>query len=187
MSDHITEPPHAVAKWSIARLFERFIYGGRWLLSPMYVGLLVVLGLYVWHYLTGLIELVHAFRSITETEIMLAALATVDAVMVANLLVFIMIGSYSIFVRSIVGMTADQPNWLKTITSGTLKIKMGGSLIGISSIQLLRDFIGTEIAPDLLYKHVGVHLVFLVSTIALAYSDKLSHGSASDIHQPEHT
>lgn len=171
--------------WSVARLFERFIYGGRWLLSPMYVGLLVVLGLYVWHYLAGLAELAHSFRTITETDIMLAALATVDAVMVANLLVFIMIGSYSIFVRPIASISADAPGWLKTITSGTLKIKMGGSLIGISSIALLRDFVGADThSVELLCKHVGIHLVFIVSTLALAYSDKMAH-SHVDTPAPE--
>ncbi len=163
------------SRWSIARLFERFIYGGRWLLSPMYVGLLVVLGLYVWHYLTGLVELCYGFRSITETDIMLAALSTVDAVMVANLLAFIMIGSYSIFVRALVNMSADQPAWLKTITSDTLKIKMSTSLIGISSVRLLRDFIELDSSRELLYKHAGIHLVFLISVLILAYSDKLSH------------
>ncbi len=150
----------------------------------MYVGLLAVLSLYVWHYLGGLMELAHSFRTATETDIMLAALSAIDQVMVGNLIVFILIGSYSIFVRSIVGMSADQPTWLRTITSGTLKIKMGGSLVGISSIQLLRDFIGTATPTDLLYKHVGVHLVFLVSTLALAYSDKLSH-SGPEAHQPD--
>ncbi len=169
-------------RFPIARFFERFIYAGRWLLSPMYVGLLVVLGVYVYRYLADLIELCHHFGSLTETDLMLAALAAVDTTMVANLLVFILIGSYSIFVRPL-QIGHDAPQWLKSITSGTLKVKMSTSLIGISSIHLLRDFIGAEThSRELLLRHVGIHLVFIISTLALTYADKLAHSHPEPTH-----
>lgn len=178
--------PSTRSRWSVAAFFERFIYSGRWLLSPMYVGLLVVLGLYVWHYITDLIDLCRHFGAASETTLMLAALATVDTVMVANLLAFIMIGSYTIFVRQL-KLTDDAPQWLRTITSGTLKTKMGTSLVGISSIRLLRDFIGDEtLSHETLYKHVGLHLVFLVSAFVLANIDRLSHPAAPDAAKPAH-
>ncbi len=159
----------------VARFFEKLIYAGRWLLSPMYVGLLVVLTLYVWHFAVELIELCRHYGGITETALMLAALGVADEVMVGNLLLFIALGSYSIFVRPLT-LTADAPQWLKTITSGTLKTKLSTSLVGISSVRLLRDFIeDTPQSHETLYKHVALHLVFLLSALVLANIDKLSH------------
>ncbi len=158
----------------IARPFEHLIFAGRWVIAPMYVGLLAVLGAYVGHSILDIVELFRHLRGITETNLMLATLGAVDGAMVANLVCFVMIGSYSIFVRKL--SFPEAPSWLQTITSGTLKVKMSTSLIGITSIHLLRDFVGADKeSVEMLCKHVGLHLVFLVSAIALTWVDKVSH------------
>lgn len=171
------ESPRTIGS-GVIHFFERFIYGGRWVIAPMYVGLLVALGIYTYRFIIEVYHLCAGLSALGDSELMLSVLSLVDTVMIGNLLLLIMIGSYSIFVRRL-KLGADSPAWLEYITAGTLKIKMGTGLIGVSSIHLLKDFIGTEATPEILYKHVGIHIVFIVSTIALAYVDRHGHADAS--------
>lgn len=171
--------PLTRAGYSVATFFEHFIYGGRWVLSPMYVGLLVTLVLYTIRFLQQLYDLCSHFVGLTENELMLGVLQAVDSVMVANLVVLIMVGSYCIFVRRMEMSEHDRPQWLNGIDSSTLKVKTGMSLVGVSSIHLLRDFIeaGT-LTRELILRQVAIHLVFVVSTLALAFTGRLTHGTA---------
>ncbi len=166
----------------LVRLFEACIYAGRWLCAPMYVGLLCVLAIYVYKFGQQLLELLHTASTIDETRLMVVALTFVDVTMVGHLIIMIITGSYSIFVKRFeVLHDEDRPQWLDKITAGTLKVKMATSLIGVSSIHLLKDFIDAEkLGWELIYKHALIHGVFLASTIALAMADKLSHSQSSD-------
>jgi uncharacterized protein (TIGR00645 family) len=52
------------------------------------------------------------------------------------------------------------------------------SLIGISSIHLLKSFINIKhMAPDHVMWQILIHLTFLVSALALAYTAKTSHAN----------
>ncbi len=140
-----------------------------------------MLGVYVWHSLCEIVALFRHLDSITEANLMLATLSAVDGTMVANLVAFIMIGSYATFVRPLT--FRDCPHWLQNISSGDLKLKMSTSLIGITSIHLLRDFVDAEAqTAEMLYKHVGLHIIFLVSAMAVAWVDKTTHAPANSIH-----
>ena len=70
----------------------------------------------------------------------------------------------------------DKPEWLQKIDAGTLKIKLSGSLVGVSGIHLLQVFINIKNHES---EHVMwmviIHVVFLLSSIMLAYSEKLLH------------
>lgn len=182
MTNSTPNLPQRQLNWVIG-LFETLIYGGRWIVAPMYVGLLVALVIYTYRYMAELIELCLHARVIEESSLMLTVLGLVDTTMIGNLLLLIMVGSYSIFIRKI-GGEHDRPQWLEGISSSTLKIKMGASLIGISSVHLLRDFVGAEtVGRELIGKHVIIHCVFIVSTLALAFSDKITHSTSNSTHQ----
>lgn len=170
-------PSVSSANSKLFRFFENFIYGGRWLIAPMYVGMLVVLGVYTYNFIHQIWELILHFQTMHEGEMIASVLGLVDILMIANLIIMIMVGGYHIFVRRFNIMAADErPQWLEHISSGTLKTKMGMSLIGVSSIHLLRDFVSDgPINWELVGKHAGIHLIFVISTIALAYTDKLMH------------
>ncbi len=113
----------------------------------------------------------------TETKVMLTVLTLIDVVMIANLLVMVIIGGYETFVSRLhLKGHPDQPEWLSQVNAAVLKVKLAMALIGISSIHLLRTFI---LAPymdsDTIMWHVIIHITFLVSAIALAYTDRLMH------------
>lgn len=158
-----------------ASYITKFIFASRWLQAPLYVGLIIAQGAYVYHFMIELIHLVTKTASITETEIMLIVLGLIDVVMIANLLIMVIVGGYETFVSRLnLHDHPDHPEWLAHVNAGTMKIKLSMALIGISSIHLLKTFIN---APHLDQKtmmwQVIIHLTFVVSAVAMAYTDKL--------------
>ena len=112
---------------------------------------------------------------------MLGVLTLVDITMVANLLAMVIIGGYATFVSKLDLLNhKDKPDWLQSIDAGTLKVKLAVSLVGISGIHLLKVFINIE-HQDLQHVmwQVLIHIVFLVTSIALAFTDKILHSKFS--------
>ncbi len=104
----------------------------------------------------------------SETTLMLAVLTLIDITMIGNLIKMIITGSYQTFVEKI---TADHS---EKVGSGLLKVKMGSSLVGVSSIHLLQSFINSsEQSNRELFVKVVIHMVFLLSTIGLSFIDFL--------------
>src|SRR5690554_7554183 len=118
------------------------IFGSRWLQRPLYLGLIVAQGVYVFLFLKELWHLVHDANSLNEQGIMLLVLGLIDVVMISNLLVMVIVGGYETFVSRL-GLQGhpDQPEWLSHVNASVLKIKLAMAIIGISSIHLLRTFI----------------------------------------------
>ena len=79
-------------------LLTGFIFWSRWLQAPLYLGLIVAQGVYVYHFMVELVHLVSKATTITEAEIMLVVLGLIDVVMIANLLIMVIIGGYETFV-----------------------------------------------------------------------------------------
>ncbi|MGV8134665.1 MAG: TIGR00645 family protein [Mangrovibacterium sp.] len=164
---------------------ERFIFFSRWIQMPVYVGLIIASLLYAAKFMIELWHLVTAFSALTENTIMLSVLGLIDISMVINLLVVVIIGGYWTFVSKIeFGAHVDKPDWLTKINASTLKIKLIISLVSISGVHLLKTFIDIHNVPlqDALLQ-MGIHLVFLISAVLLAYTDRLMH---FDTHPAKH-
>jgi uncharacterized protein (TIGR00645 family) len=57
----------------------------------------------------------------------------------------------------------------------SLKIKLLGSIVAISAIQLLKQFMAVKSVSDRdLWWYAGIHIVFVASSVLLALSDRLS-------------
>lgn len=159
----------------IESVFENIIFASRWLQAPLYAGLIVGGILYAYKYIVELIHLCVTINEITETALMLGILTLVDITMVANLLIMVVIGGYSTFVSRIdIDKHEDKPEWLHKIDAGTLKVKLAGALVGISGIHLLITFINIKsYETDHIMWQVIIHVVFLLSSVMLAYSERL--------------
>jgi uncharacterized protein (TIGR00645 family) len=159
-----------------------FIFFSRWLQAPLYVGLIVAQGVYVYHFLKELLHLVEKAPAIDEPTIMMTVLALVDVVMIANLLVMVIVGGYETFVSRLnLEGHPDQPEWLSHVNAGVLKVKLATALIGISSVNLLKTFIevGTKPIPDnAIMWQVLLHLTFVLSALLLAVTDRISNQTA---------
>src|SRR6187431_1767312 len=132
-------------------LLERSIFASRWLQAPLYVGLIVAQGIYVYQFFVELWHLLHSAatgdfdRGIAPdlgTFIMLSVLGLIDVVMIANLLIMVIIGGYETFVSRLnLEGHRDEPEWLSHVNANVLKVKLATAIIGISSIHLLKTFI----------------------------------------------
>ena len=160
---------------SFVDVLERFIFWSRWLQAPLYLGLIAAQGVYVYQFMHELTILVTRAGSPSENEVMLLVLGLIDVVMIANLLIMVIIGGYETFVSRLdLDDHPDQPEWLSHVNAGVLKVKLAISLVGISSVHLLRTFINAPQMEDrTIIAQVVIHLTFLVSAIAIAYTDKV--------------
>jgi hypothetical protein len=120
-------------------------------------------------------------KTVTETELMLIVLGLIDVVMISNLLVMVIVGGWETFVsRMRLEDHPDQPEWLSHVNAGVLKVKLATAIIGISSIHLLKTFINApSMSESTLMWQTIIHLAFVVSAIAIAYTEKI----LSDAHR----
>lgn len=161
----------------IENVFESIIFSSRWIQAPIYGGLIVGSILYTYKFLIELVHLCTTVTTISEELLMLGILTLVDISMVLNLLVMVIIGGYATFVSRIhLDQHEDRPDWLKKIDAGTLKVKLAGALVGISGIHLLKSFININNKDFEQVKwQIIIHVVFLFSTLMLAYTEKILH------------
>ncbi len=186
------------------RPLPRFIFASRWLQLPLYLGLIAAQAVYVMHFLVELTHLVEAAfgsqtalqalvssigykdasgpSALNETIIMLVVLALIDVVMISNLLIMVIVGGYETFVsRMDLAGHPDQPEWLSHVNASVLKVKLAMAIIGISSIHLLKTFINAaNYDAKVLLAQTGIHVVFLLSALAIAYTDKLLTATYND-------
>ena len=165
---------------NILKWMARTVFASRWLQAPLYFGLIVAQAVYVYHFGVELTHLVQNTKTVTETEIMLVVLGLIDVVMIANLLLMVIVGGYETFVsRLYLEGNPDQPEWLEHVNAGTMKVKLSMSLIGISSIHLLKTFIeAPNLTQQTMMWQVIIHLTFVISALAMAFTNRLMETKA---------
>ncbi|AIZ78279.1 TIGR00645 family protein [Actinobacillus equuli subsp. equuli] len=161
-------------------ILNKIIFASRWLQLPIYLGLIVVQGIYAYKFMKSLYNLIVNLGVMDENTIMLTVLNLIDVVMIANLLIMVIVGGYETFVSKLhVDDHPDQPEWLHHVNASVLKVKLGMSIISISSIHLLQTFINAaNLDEKTMQWQVIIHVTFLISAVAMAYTDKISHSSA---------
>ena len=181
---------------------SRLIFMSRWLQLPLYAGLILAQGIYVYQFWVELVHLLsaafgdsHAIQAVTcavqaagvdcstlkptdsmsEATVMLVVLGLVDVVMISNLLIMVIIGGYETFVSRLdLDDHPDQPEWLSHVNASVLKVKLGTAIIGISSIHLLKTFINAaQYEPKVLIAQTVIHLAFLLSAVAIGYAERI--------------
>ena len=182
------------------------IFASRWLQLPLYLGLIAAQGVYVYHFWVELLHLLEAafgnqtalqalvtsmgyqsaapLTALNETLIMLVVLALIDVVMISNLLIMVIVGGYETFVsRMHLENHEDQPEWLDHVNASVLKVKLGTAIIGISSIHLLKTFINAaNYDTKVLMWQTIIHVTFLLSALAIAYTDKILNTTHNASH-----
>ncbi|WP_058535186.1 TIGR00645 family protein [Legionella saoudiensis] len=160
---------------SIRKIISSFIFMGRWIQLPLYLGLICILAAYVYRFLCELTELIIHINKADDTLIMLGVLDLIDVVMIANLLIMVILGGYETFISPLrLDSHPDQPEWLGHLDAGGMKVKLALALIGISSIHLLRTFIDpTKLDNYGIMWQVVIHLTLIVSALAIAFTNKI--------------
>ena len=159
----------------IGRGFESVLFASRWLMAPFYVGLIISLAVLFLKFLRMLWEFILHAPGAKSSDTILDVLSLIDVTLVGNLILIVVFSGYENFVSRI--DTSGQPNWPIWITKidfAGLKQKMLASIVAISAIHVLEAFLNIDAAFDATRMTwlVSVHLVFVISALLLALSDR---------------
>ncbi len=163
----------------VERIIEFAIFNSRWLMAPFYLGLVAALFVLLFSFAVHLFEFVHDASSAGESDIILGLLALVDLTLTGSLVLIVIFSGYENFVSKIdVAEHPDWPDWMAKVDFSGLKQKLLASIVAISAIQVLKAFMNLDKYPDTtkLAWLVGIHVVFVLSTLVLAISDRISEG-----------
>ena len=179
--EHPTAVPQLHKRQTV---FSKIIFASRWLQLPLYLGLIVVQAIYAYKFMKSLWVLIVDLQQLDSNAIMLAVLNLIDVVMIANLLVMVIVGGYETFVSKLnTEGHPDEPEWLSHVNASVLKVKLSMSIISISSIHLLQTFVNAANMPEkTMMWQLFLHLGFLISAVAMAYTDKILYGTSHKNH-----
>lgn len=109
---------------------------------------------------------------------LLGILGLIDKTMLGNLLILVIFSGYENFV-SMIGIaqgSPDRPRWMGDVDFAGLKLKLIGSIVALSGINLLGAFLNLKNwSPQDLGWMVGIHLTFVVTGVLFALSEKIGH------------
>jgi uncharacterized protein (TIGR00645 family) len=153
---------------------ESLLFNGRWLLVPFYLGLLLGLVVLVVKFVQEFIHLASIALDASLKDTTISLLELLDIVLLANLILIVIFSGYENFVSKIVVAQGaeDRPSWMGKVDFSGLKIKLIGSLVAISVIQLLAVFLEPEeMNTDHVFWMIIIHLTFVVSGVLFAVMD----------------
>ncbi|MCG6121489.1 MAG: TIGR00645 family protein [Microvirga sp.] len=167
---------------------ERGLFASRWLMAPIYLGLVVALCMLMLVFLRELVYYAGQTFTLSVDDVILACLTLIDLSLAANLLLIVLFSGYETFVSRLdIGEDVDRPDWMGKVDFAGLKLKLVASIVAISGIHLLKRFmeIGKADAdvpfdPTQLQWLVMIHLTFVISGVLLALMDWLSARTKSD-------
>ena len=173
-----TPPAAASIRQRIENGFEQLLFASRWLLAPFFAGLALCLVVLLIKFGLELLHVATIALSATGTQLIAEVLGLVDLTLTASLLVIVVFSGYENFVSRIDHtLHRDWPMWMGTIDFTGLKLKLMSSIVAISAVQVLRLFLALGTVSDReLWWSVSIHLLFVVSTVLLALSDRLTGG-----------
>jgi uncharacterized protein (TIGR00645 family) len=159
------------------RLIENSLFASRWLLAPMYLGLVVTVAALVWVFGVELVRFIVQIPSMTVDDAILGVLALIDLSLAANLLMIVIFSGYENFVsRMDMKNHEDRPDWQGDVDFAALKLKLVASIVAISGIHLLKVFMDVTKYTDSQIKWlVIIHLVFVISGVLLAAMDWIAN------------
>lgn len=170
----------------IESAFEHLLFSSRWLMVPIYFGLVLSLVLMLYKFGKQMWILFSTITTASSQDIIVGVLTLVDVSLVMNLLIIIIFSGYENFVSKMDDLHdhADRPEWMGQIGFGDLKIKLIASMVAISGIELLKGFMSvstfltqggiTQEQNLALIWMVVLHMTFVISGLLYALMDKLS-------------
>ena len=160
------------------RVVERLLFASRWIMAPMYVGLVGALLMLAYIFVIELIHGITALPEMKAEDVILVVLSLIDLTLAGNLLLIVIFSGYENFVSKFdFDAGQDRPTWMGTVDFSGLKMKLIASIVAISAIDLLKWFMGIEETTDTatmdrkLFWLVVIHLTFVLSGVLMALMD----------------
>jgi uncharacterized protein (TIGR00645 family) len=165
-------------------IIEWLIYTSRWLMAPVYLGLIAALGILIITFFRELYLQAPQVLTMDETDIILLVLTLVDLSLAGNLVLIILFSGYENFVSKMemAHKDRDRPEWMGTIDFSGLKIKLIASIVAISGIHLLKIFMNlANYTEAQLMWYVITHATFILSGVCIAGMDWMEE-KAHEVH-----
>jgi len=162
-------------------VMERLMFASRWLLLPLYLGLILSLALLAFKFIQKLISLLPEFIALDFDATIVVSLKLVDITLTGNLLLMVILAGYENFIAPMHNVgEAERPAWMGHVDFSDLKMKLIAAIVAISAIQLLESFmnINSERKEDVMWL-IAIHVTFVVTGLLLAVMDRISHKSES--------
>ena len=163
----------------IETAFEHLLFSSRWLMAPVYLGLILAMGVLLVKFAKEVWLLLAEIMTASGAEMIIGVPTLVDIALIMNLLIIIIFSGYENFVSKMEDLHShkDRPDWMGHIGFADLKIKLIGSIVAISGIELLKGFMNVDNLSDReLAWMLGIHLTFIVSGLLYAVMDRLQRG-----------
>lgn len=172
MNDNTDQPDGSNP--ALERGIEAVIFASRWLMAPIYLGLIACLAILIVTFFRELLIAIPGVLSMEEADVILLVLTLVDLSLAGNLVLIILFSGYENFVSKIdaAHKSKDRPSWMGTLDFSGLKIKLIASIVAISGIHLLKMFMDLTkySSQDLMWATI-IHIAFVVSGLAFAAMD----------------
>ena len=156
--------------------FEHLLFTSRWLMAPVYLGLVLAMIVLLFKFGKEVVSLFSGILTASSGELIIGVLSLVDVALIMNLLIIIIFSGYENFVSKMDDLHdhEDRPDWMGNIGFSDLKIKLIGSMVAISGIELLKAFMNIDqIENRHLFWMIGIHVTFLFSGLFYALMDRL--------------
>lgn len=168
--------------------FERLFFSTRWFVVPIYVGLSGALVVVMLKFVQMLLRVIETCWGMDFDEVSVGILDLIDFALLANLLLIVMFAGYENFVSRLdLRDHSDFPRWIGHVTFGDIKVKLMASIVAMSAIHLLADFVrvGT-LSNRTLSWSVGIHMAFVISGVLMAVMDRVAHHPEEEAAAEEH-
>ena len=166
-------------KRRLEHAIESGLFASRWLMAPMYIGLVGALVLLLYGFMLELVHFAMQLPNLNPDDLVLGVLSLIDLSLAGNLLLIVIFSGYENFVSKMnTGDHEDKPSWHGTVDFSTLKLKLVASIVAISGIHLLKVFMDVGKTSESQIKWmVIIHLVFVISGVLLALMDRIAVSS----------
>jgi uncharacterized protein (TIGR00645 family) len=164
------------------RIMAAVLLASRWLMAPLYLGLIAVLVVDAIEFFRELIRTVVGISELDADSTILAVLKLVDLVLIGNLILIMItagIGTLSMIQKS----EHDAP-WMQfmgKIDFSGLKLKVVVALVAIAAVDLLESFVEiNSIDKTGLLWQIVILATFVLTGVFLAVMDRIAEARERD-------
>ena len=162
---------------NLENTLESSMFASRWFMAPVYVVLSLSLAVIMLKVIQEFIHNIPAFYAMDIRNLLLFVLHIIDMALIGNLVLMILFAGYENFVSKIGAAegSEDKPSWMGKVDFSGLKLKLIGSIVAISGINLLEAFMSLKDHTDREIKwQIIIHIVFVSSGVLLALMDYIA-------------
>lgn len=161
------------------RELGRLLFIVRWVMVPIYFGLVAALVLLAVKFLQQLVITVPGLFAKSSDEVILSVLTLIDMSLVANLVVMVILAGWESFVGGLLKFqSSDRLTAFALLDFSAIKSNLIASVAAIAAIYLLETFVHiAEVPPDRAKWQLIILIGIAATGVLLAAMDRLGHSN----------